>query len=180
MQKFVALLRGINVGKHNRVPMAELRSLLNELGYMHVATLLNTGNAVFHAETKSPAAHADTITAGIFNRFGISIPVIVKSANELTTILQENPLTTSEANHSQLLVVFSQLSSELIKLNTLEKQVVLPEQFILGKNAAYLYCANGIQESKTAKALLGKFGKNVTTRNWATVLKLHNLLSAKS
>lgn len=176
MQKFMALLRGINVGKNNRVPMAELRALLIKQGYNDVVTLLNSGNVVFHAEDVSPATHATSITAGIFNTFGLNIPVIVKSANELSTIIQENPLITCETNHSQLLVVFSQESNELSGLNALKTSVTLPEQFIVGKNAAYLHCANGIRESKTAKALLGKHGKTTTTRNWATVLKLQKLL----
>jgi uncharacterized protein (DUF1697 family) len=180
MQKFVALLRGINVGKNNRVPMEELRALLIEQGYNDVRTLLNSGNAVFLAEDVSPAMHATSITAGILQTFGISIPVIVKSANELATIIQENPLTPSDTNHSQLLVAFCQEPHELMALTPLQTLAVLPEQFNVGKHAAYLHCANGIQKSKTAKALLGKLGKTTTTRNWATVLKLHNLLSAKN
>lgn len=180
MQKFVALLRGINVGKNNRVPMEDLRALLLKQGYKDVATLLNSGNAVFLAEDVSPATHAANITAGILQTFGLSIPVIVKSADEVASIIQENPLTTSATNPSQLLVAFCQEPHELLALNPLQTLAVLPEQFNVGQHAAYLHCANGIQESKTAKALLGKLGKTTTTRNWATVLKLHNLLHTQS
>lgn len=65
MPKFVALLRGVNVGRAKRVPMAELRSLLGELGYTSVATLLNSGNAVFHAPKGTSAQHAADIAAAM-------------------------------------------------------------------------------------------------------------------
>ena len=63
MPTFVALLRGVNVGKAKRVPMAELRALLSGLGYTGVATLLNSGNAVFHAPRGTPAKHSADIAA---------------------------------------------------------------------------------------------------------------------
>jgi len=176
MQTFVALLRGINVGKANRIPMAELRTLLVEQGYSNVVTLLNSGNAVFRAADKSPPKLAEEISSAIFSKFNLHVPVIVKSVNELARIIQENPLDTTEVNHSQLLVAFVQESSALLGLSPIERLVDGPERFITGKDAAYLNCANGIMESKAAKALLGKACKaTTTTRNWATVLKLQAL-----
>jgi uncharacterized protein (DUF1697 family) len=176
MQTFVALLRGINVGKANRIPMAELRALLVDQGYSNVATLLNSGNAVFRAANGTPSQHAEEISSAILGKFNLQVPVIFKSAKELATIIQGNPLETSGADHSQLLVAFVQKSSALLGLSPIEQLVAVPEQFIAGKDAAYLLCANGILESKAAKALLGKTGKETTTtRNWATVLKLQAL-----
>ncbi len=92
MPTFVALLRGVNVGKAKRVPMAELRALLSGLGYTGVATLLNSGNAVFGAPTGTPAKHAKTIAAAISTQLKVEVSVIVKSANELAAILAENPI----------------------------------------------------------------------------------------
>jgi uncharacterized protein (DUF1697 family) len=74
------------------------------------------------------------------------------------------------------LVVFAQDNATLSGLGAVESLVVLPEQFLVGKNAAYLHCANGILESKAGGALLGKAGRSVTTRNWATILKLQALV----
>lgn len=136
MQTFVALLRSINVGKAKRVPMADLRALLIDQCYRDVATLLNSGNAVFRATRGSPSTHAAAISAVISATLSIEVPVIVKSAQELNVIVQENPIDTLTADHSQLLVA--------------------------------------------AKALLGKVGKAITTRNWATVLKLQALAHARA
>lgn len=177
MPKFVALLRGINVGKAKRVPMADLRDLLAELGYTDIATLLNSGNAVFRAAKGTPAKHSENIAAAILAKLKIEVPVIVKSAKELAAIVSENQLAEKAANHSHLLVVFSQSSATLSELGAVESAVVLPEQFLVGKNAAYLHCAAGILESKAAETLLGKAGRSITTRNWATVLKLQALAS---
>lgn len=177
MPKFVALLRGINVGKAKRVPMAELRALLAELGYTDVATLLNSGNAVFCASKGTQAQLATDIAAALFSKLMVEVPVIVKSSKELLAIVGENQLADEASNHSQLMVVFAQSSAALSGLGLVESLVVSPERYLLGKNAAYLHCASGILESKAAEALLGKAGKSVTTRNWATVLKLQALVS---
>jgi uncharacterized protein (DUF1697 family) len=178
MPTFVALLRGINVGKAKRIPMAELRALLEELGYTDVATLLNSGNAVFRATKGTAASHAKQIAAAIEARMGFDVPVVVKSAKELEAIVAENPLAQAATNHSQLLTVFAQDNKTLSGLSVIAPLVQPPEQFVVGTNAAYLDCAAGILESKAGEALLGKAGKLVTTRNWATVLKLQALVVA--
>lgn len=178
MPLFVALLRGINVSKTKRVPMAELRTLLAELGYTGVATLLNSGNAVFRAAKGAPAKHATEIAAAISNKLKVDVPVIVKSAQELAMIVAENPLAAEATDPSRLFVAFAQDATALSALAGIESLVVPPEQFVVSKHAAYLNCVTGILESKAGEALLGKAGKSATTRNWATVLKLQALTSA--
>ncbi len=175
MPTFVALLRGVNVGGAKRVPMAELRALLSDLGYTGVATLLNSGNAVFRAARGTPEKHATAIAAAISSRLGVDAPVIVKSARELAAIVAENPIETAADLHSRLLVAFVQDARALSSLAAIEALVVPPERHAAGKHAAYLLCAAGILESKAGAALLGKAGRSATTRNWATVLKLHAL-----
>jgi uncharacterized protein (DUF1697 family) len=177
MPRFVALLRGVNVGKAKRVPMAELRALLSGLGYTGVATLLNSGNAVFHAPRGTPAKHSADIAAAIATQLKVEVPVIVKSASELAAIISENPIKTGAKEHPRFLVAFVQDAKALSSLAAIESLVVPPEQFSVGKNAAYLLCATGILESKAWQALLGKAGKSATTRNWATVLKVETLVN---
>lgn len=176
MTTFVALLRGVNVGKAKRVHMAELRALLAGLGYTGVATLLNSGNAVFRADKGAPAEHAAKIAAAVATRLGVEAPVIVKSAAELTSIVTGNPLAFSTADHSRLLVAFAQDARLLADLVAIRSLVAPPEQFAIGREAAYLLCASGILGSKAGEALLGKAGRMATTRNWATVLKLQALV----
>jgi uncharacterized protein (DUF1697 family) len=179
MPTFVALLRGVNVGKGKRVPMAELRTLLSGLGYTGVATLLNSGNAVFRAARGTSAKHAADIAAAISSQLEVEVPVIVKSANELATIISENSINAAAAEHPRLLIAFVQDTKALSGLTAIESLVAPPEQFVVGKGAAYLLCATGILESKAGEALLGKAGKSATTRNWATVLKLQALASER-
>jgi uncharacterized protein (DUF1697 family) len=152
--------------------MAEFRALLSDLKYANVATLLNSGNAVFHASKGTAAKHSADIAAAISSKLKVDVPVVVKSETELAAIIEENPITVEELDHSRFLVVFTQDPSTLASLSVIESLVVPPERFFVGKNAVYFLCASGILESKAGEALLGKVGKNVTTRNLATVLKL--------
>jgi uncharacterized protein (DUF1697 family) len=175
MPTFVALLRGVNVGKGKRVPMAGFRALLLGLGYTGVVTLLNSGNAVFRATGGAPARHAADIAAAITSTFKIEVPVIVKTAGELAAIVSENPINAPAPEHSRLLVAFVQETSALRGLAAIEPLVVAPERFAVGKRAAYLLCATGILGSNAGKALLGSAGRSATTRNWATTLKLEAL-----
>lgn len=177
MPAFVALLRGVNVGKANRVPMAEFRELLAGLGYADVVTLLNSGNAVFRAKGGTPKKHAADIADALSDELGVDVPVIVKSAKEVAAIVHANPIAAEPALHSRFLVAFTQDAKALAGLAPIRSLVARPEQFALGKDAAYLFCANGILESAAAKALLGKAGRQATTRNLATALKLHALAS---
>ena len=180
MPTFVALLRGVNVGKARRVPMAELRTLLAGLGYTDPVTLLNSGNAVFRATRGTPAKHAADIAAALLAGLGLEVPVLVKSAEALAAIVAENPIDVAADEHSRLLVAFTQEAQTLARLAAIRPLVAAPERFAIGKNAAYLLCAGGILQSKAGEALLGKAGAAETTRNWATTLKLHALASGGS
>jgi uncharacterized protein (DUF1697 family) len=180
MPKFVALLRGINVGKAKRVAMADLRTLLAGLGYTNVATLLNSGNAVFHATGGASAKHARDITAAIAAKLRIEVPVVVKSVKELSLIIAENPIDAKAGEYPRLLVALVQNARLLPDIRAVESLVVPPEQFAVGKSVAYLFCAKGILGSKAAAALLGKAGRAATSRNLATILKLEALANAGS
>jgi uncharacterized protein (DUF1697 family) len=175
MPTYVALLRGVNVGKARRVPMAELRGVLAGLGCTEVTTVLNSGNAVFKAATRSASACAAAIAPALAGRCGFDVPVVVKSAQELGAIMTGNPLRFTEADHSRLLVAFVQGAEQLASLRKIDSLVVPPEQFSVGSHAAYLLCAAGLLKSKAGAALIGKAGQAVTTRNWATLLKLRAL-----
>lgn len=175
MPRFVALLRGVNVGKAKRVPMAAFRNLLTGLGYTEVATLLNSGNAVFRAAKGTPAQHAAKIAAALASELGVEVPVLVKSAKTLAAIVAENPIAVDADAHSRFLIAFAADAAALASLAAIRPLLVPPEQFAIGPHAAYCYFANGILQSKAGEALLGKAGRQTTTRNWATTLKLHAL-----
>ena len=175
MTTFVALLRGVNVGKAKRVAMADWRAQLEGLGYRDVRTLLNSGNAVFRATGRSAAKHAAAIARALAESPGIRVATLVRAAAELARIVEGNPFAGSVADPSRLLVIFTRDAEALAGLAAIEPLVAGSEKFHLGTLAAYLSCPEGILGSKAGAALLGGVGEGVTTRNWATTLKLHRL-----
>jgi uncharacterized protein (DUF1697 family) len=167
MAVHIALLRGINVGKAKRVPMADLKDLLKGLGYPDAATLLNSGNAVFRGAEAPADRLADRIAEALEARFGFPVEVVVVSAAALDAMVAENALAPG-ADAAHLLAIFGK--ADLGRIEALAKP---PERFLRGRHGAYLQCAPTILESAAGKALLGV--KGITTRNWATVLKLQAL-----
>ncbi len=119
MPRFVARLRGVNVGKGKRVPMAEFKAMLQGLGYSDVSTLLNSGNAVFTSATRSPRKHEEAITAALQETMAVTTPVIVKSAAEWSAVLNASPINLPAADHSKYLVAFSAEEDALLELKPL-------------------------------------------------------------
>lgn len=176
VNRFVVLLRGVNVGKGNRVPMAEFRAALESLGHRRVRTLLNSGNAVFSSTSRSPGKLADVIAKAVEERFGVVTPVIVKSAAELEAIVESNPFPPPESERCCFLVAFASDSKKLQELQGLSSLLQPGERLAINEHAAYLHCAGSLLESKVGEVILGRAGRGVTTRNWATVLKLVSMV----
>lgn len=172
--RYTALLRGVNLGK-KRVPMAELKQLLEKLGCTEVRTLLNSGNAVF-SYGKSPKALTTSIEKGIVQRFGFTSRVVVLSADQIARIVAENPLGKIADNPSKLLVSVYLDSGARTALHHLTKEKWHPEALGLGDLASYTWCASGVIESKALKAIDKVIKDGVTARNWGTILKLHALM----
>lgn len=180
MTQVIVLLRGVNVGGHHRVPMATLRELLGSLGMEDARTLLNSGNAVGRVRARAWDRFARTIRAALVDTLQVDVPVVVVPADAFDAIMADNPIETSSLDASRLLVAFTQDPAALPPLHSITPLLTGDEQFVVGTHAAYLYCAQGIRESKAANALLGRIGQSVTTRNWATVQKLHALMAQSS
>lgn len=178
MKRYIALLRGINVGKAKRVPMADLRALMEALGFAGVRTLLNSGNAVFDAAGGSAASHAKKLRAAIHEKTGVDCEVIVKTAADLAAAIAEHPLRRHANDDARLLVMFTQEASALAELKALDATDWAPEAFAVGAHAAWLWCADGIIESRVAKAVGKVLKERGTARNWATVEKLQAMVAA--
>lgn len=173
--RHVALLRGINVGNAKRIAMADLRALVEKLGYRNVSTLLNSGNVIFDAAGAHAPDCALKIEKAITAKLGINSRVIALSASEVAAIVKENPLEKIADNPSRLMVVIPADRSGLKLIQPLAKEKWGREVIGFGKRAAYIWCPEGIIDSLLAKAV-GKLLKDaVTIRNWATTLKLQDL-----
>jgi uncharacterized protein (DUF1697 family) len=168
----VALLRGINVGRAKRVAMAELRALVEALGYGDVRTLLNSGNVVFTASGAAAGDAASRIEEALAARLGVSSRVTVLTAEELAVAVAENPLLDLAHDPSRLLVAVLADPADRLRLKALAAQDWTPEALALGARVAYLWCPEGMLASKLPEAVGRVLGPAVTTRNWATMTKL--------
>lgn len=173
--KQIALIRGINVGRAKRVAMKELRTLVENLGYTEVRSLLNSGNLVFNAPHTAPHDAATRIEEILATDLGVPARVTVLSSQELAVAVAENPLLHIADDPSRLLIAVLRESADRNKLKPLVEQDWSLEVLALGQRVAYLWCAQGILASRLAEAVGRTLGDSVTTRNWATILKLHAL-----
>ncbi|MGB6310066.1 MAG: DUF1697 domain-containing protein [Steroidobacteraceae bacterium] len=172
MAECIALLRGINVGRAKRIAMADLRNLIEGLGHENVRTLLNSGNVLFRCARPNTARLALAIQAAVLDKCGLSAPVTVLTAATLAAVIRENTLLKIAKDPARHLVAFVAQPSSLLPLGTLLKESWTPEALAIGSNAAYLWCAGGVLDSKLLQMFARRAGETITTRNWATVLKL--------
>jgi len=171
----VALLRGVNVGKAKRVPMAGLRDVCATLGWADVRTLLNSGNVVFRAPRADTGRLAADLAAALAGRFGFTVPVTVVTAAALDAILADDPLVGRTDNPSRHLVSFPAEAGVLPVLAPLAARDWGDEALAVGARAAYLWCPASIVDSPLMKAVARAAGDGITSRNRATVLKLQAL-----
>ncbi|MER6199996.1 DUF1697 domain-containing protein [Streptomyces sp. NPDC001586] len=176
--KYAALLRGINVGGSKKVPMAELRSVLEELGHGDVQTYLQSGNAVFSSAEKDPAALARELETAIEARFGFRVACLVVDGAYLRAVADACPFPAAELEGKQLHATFFSAQPGAERFAALDQASYLPEEYRLGDRVLYLYAPDGLGRSKLAEALAKPAvvkGIDVTTRNWNTVAKLVEL-----
>jgi uncharacterized protein (DUF1697 family) len=176
--RYAALLRGINVGGHKKVPMAQLRELLTELGHGDVATYLQSGNAVFTSDSDDENAICAALERAIEKRFGFGVDCLVRSGPYLRAVAEACPFPAASLEGKQLHVIYFSEPVGPERLASIDAAAYLPEEFRLGDRALYLYAPNGLGRSKLAEAL-GKpslfRGTVATSRNWNTVVKLVEL-----
>jgi uncharacterized protein (DUF1697 family) len=175
----VALIRGINVGKAKRISMAELRALVEGLGYRNVKTLLNSGNVVLTAKVK-PEAAAARIEKALTAATGVSARVTVLTAAELAEAVADNPLTAVADDPARHLVAVLNSAADRSRMEPLLKQDWKPGRLAAGTRVAYLWCPDGILESPLVVAVGKALKDAVTSRNWATMLKLHALVTGSN
>ena len=172
---YAALLRGINVGGNKKLPMAELRTLLEGLGHDDVRTYLQSGQAVFTSGHGDEESLASELARAIEKRFGFTVDVIVCDHAYLKAIADNCPFPAAELEGKQLHVTYYSAEPGADRFAEVDRSAYLPEEFRLGDRALYLYAPDGLGRSKLAVGLsrprLNK-GLIATTRNWNTVVKL--------
>lgn len=176
MKTFIALLRGINVGGHNKIPMSELRTLCAELGWKNIQTYIQSGNLIFAAAGK-PAALEATLQRTIEKHFGFAISIIIRSAADWPAYIKSNPfLEACEKEPHAVMLCLSQAPPKSDAAERLLERAAGGERIAQIGDALWIHFAGGVARSKISPALLDRMtGSPVTARNWLTVLKLEEM-----
>jgi uncharacterized protein (DUF1697 family) len=175
---YAALLRGINVGGAKKVPMAELRPLMEGLGYGNVRTYLQSGNAVFSSDHGDEESLAAELTRAIEKHFGFAVGVLVRDHAYLKAVREACPFPAAELEGKQLHATYFSGPVDAERFAPVDPAAFLPEEFRLGDRVLYLYAPDGLGRSKLAETLSRPMylkGVLATTRNWNTVVKLEEL-----
>jgi len=170
--RYAAFLRGINVGGNKKVPMADLRTVVEGLGHTDVATLLQSGNVVFSSSRKSGAAMAAELEKAIANHIGVECRVLVRTSSELEAAVRNNPMPEALGEPSRFHCCFLEKAPTPDRVSALESEDFAPDELAFGDDVLYVWYRDGVQESKLAKVLDRRLGVAVTARNWNTVTKV--------
>lgn len=177
---FLALLRGINVGGKNKLPMKDLVALFEQAGCNHVRTFIQSGNVIFHADRGNVAGLSNGITRRIEERFGHRVPVVLRTAEELGETIRNNPFLTSGAQEKTLHVYFLATQPDAHAVDALDLQRSQPDAFLVRGREIYLQLPNGMARTKLTNAYFDSRLSTISTaRNWNTVLQLHQLMKSQ-
>ncbi len=175
MHIYIALLRGINVGGHNSLPMAELTKILERLGLENIRTYIQSGNVVFQNKNKLSKSFSEDISNAIENAKGFRPPLILLSVAELEAAIENNPFDTSSGK--LLNFFFLQEQHKGADMEALEKIRFPSEEYKLTERVFYLFTPDGLAQSKVGRKIEKLLAVPVTARNWNTVKELQRMIN---
>jgi uncharacterized protein (DUF1697 family) len=174
MNKYIALLRGINVGGHKKVPMAELRELLTESGLENVSTYIQTGNVFFQTPESNILALENSIHKSIMDHFGFEVSVLVKTRQDLQRIFDACPFSDEKKKKSYFTILHNIPTAELVE--DASKKVYEGEEYLIINDCIYYFCEKGYGKAKFNMNLFErKLNTASTSRNYNTMVKLLSL-----
>jgi uncharacterized protein (DUF1697 family) len=177
-RRLIVLLRGVNLARNRRLAMADLRRLLEELGYEDARTHGQSGNAVLKT-AKAPAAVKRELEQRIAADLGLETEVFVRTRDELADVIARDPFGDAADNPSRYQVSFLSARPPARAVRELEAADVAPERVAVSGKELYAWHPNGLQRSPLAKLLSEqRLGVRATARNWNTVTKLLALADA--
>ncbi|MDB5305566.1 MAG: hypothetical protein JWM97_3115 [Phycisphaerales bacterium] len=170
---YVALLRGINVGGKNMLPMTDLAKIFAEAGCARVRPYIQSGNVVFVAKPACAKRVGELVSMGIGKRFGFNPVVVIRTADELAKVAATNPFLASGADVETLHVAFLADAPNQSRVELLDPQRSPGDLFTVLGREIYLSFPNGVGKSRLTNAYFdSKLATTSTVRNWRTVLKL--------
>lgn len=171
---YVALLRGINVGGHHKVPMAELRKEMEKLGYKKIITLLNSGNVIFEAYDENIEELEETISKHLEKVFGFPVPVLIRKSEEIIHLVKNNPFKNIEVTkNTRLYISFLKQTPETrLDLPWISDDNSYKILEIRDRTICSVLDLSATKTPKGMDALEKLFGKDITTRNWNTINRI--------
>ena len=172
----VALLRGINVGGRNRLPMDELARSFEQAGCASVRTYIQSGNVVFVAAPSIALTARESVAAAISARMGTDIPIVLRSVADLARVVEENPFLAESQDPHTLHVGFLPDRPSPDRVLSLDPDRSPPDEFVVRGREIYLRLPNGMSRTRLTAAYLERvLGTAATFRNWRTVVNLLNM-----
>jgi uncharacterized protein (DUF1697 family) len=174
--RYVALLRGINLGSHNRIAMPALREALEQSGFKDVQTYVQSGNVVLGSRAKAETVRRK-VEKVLEDRFELDVAVVVRSSAELAAVARRNPLREVATDPKRYQVTFLSAKLPAKVVRELEETAAADERVVVSGREVYAWHPKTIARSKLWTKLAGKsLGVTATSRNWATVEALLALL----
>ncbi|HIE91702.1 MAG TPA: DUF1697 domain-containing protein [Acidobacteria bacterium] len=172
----VALLRAINVGGRNRLPMARLVGMFDEVGCQRVRTYIQSGNVVFDASPALASRVASLVSSLIAVQMELKVPTVTRTAAELERIVSPNPFVDTDADTAIVHVGFLANAPTPTQIATLDPERSPPDECVVHGRELYLHCPNGVARTKFTTTYLDRvFDTTVTVRNWRTTLAVLDL-----
>ncbi len=180
MPTYVALLRGVNVGGKNKLPMKDLVEMFVDAGCSNVRTYIQSGNVLFSAAPRLVAQVPATISAEIAKRFGFKTPIVLRTAEQLREVIRSNPFLKARAAEETLHVMFLGGTPKPSEIDRLDPARSAPDKFVVLGQEIYLHLPNGMGRTKLLNSYFdAKLATTSTARNWRTVLKLLELSESR-
>jgi len=174
MNTYIALLKGINVGGHKKVPMAELRELLTNSGLENVQTFIQSGNVIFQTPKSDIITIENNIQKDILGHFGFDVSVLLRTRESLKRIFDDCPFSEGIKKASYFTILHDTPSEELVKIAS--EKVYEGEEYQIIKDCIYFYCEKGYGRAKFNMIFFErKLETTGTARNYNTMVKLLSL-----
>jgi uncharacterized protein (DUF1697 family) len=178
MKTFISILRGINVSGQKLIRMTDLKALYEDLNFTSVNTYIQSGNVIFAYDQDITIKElSGKIENAILKKFGYHVPVIIRTIDEMKSIILANPFQNSSGYiPEKLYITFLEEKPPLADIEKINHFEFLPDKFIIVEREIYLNCAAGYGTTKLSNTFFeNKFKMRATTRNWKTVNKLLEL-----
>ena len=174
--RYIALLRGINVGGSTMIKMEELRTMFEALGFHNVESYINSGNLAFDIAGLTESQITTLIESTLRSSLGKELPVMVRGQRQITTILGNNPFEGRFASHKEMHVLFLKTKLSKAQIDLLPGSTPAGESFAVRGREIYCLLPMGVADSLLGRGQIEKLlGMPVTARNWRTVTKLAEL-----